>query len=229
MVAAGCAGAVLRLCHRLALVAKAQHELRGPATAIGLAAAALRREPGGLRRALVVESQLERMRVGLADLEAARRGVRAQANPRTVDLDRVLRGAAAGWRPAAHSQGRRLRMRWEGEPAAVRADPGRLAQAFGNLLANAMEHGSGPVELRGRMVEGRARVEVRDAGPAQSRNGGAHRHGRSGSRIPGRGYGLVIATRAAEEAGGRLALEHGEHGTVAVVELPLRGEGASGE
>lgn len=243
LVAASCAAVMLGLRRRLELVAQAEHELRGPATAIGLAAAAMRREPGGLRRALVVESQLERMRVGLADLSAARSGARAQAQPRTLSLEHVLSGAAAGWGPAAQSQGRRLRMRWEGEPAAVRADPGRLAQAFGNLLANAMEHGSGPVELRGRTVGGRALVEVRDAGPVQDRGGETdRRRGRSAaygpgpgnspgpgkSPAPGRGRGLAIAARAAEEAGGRVALERGEHGTVAVVELPLRGEGGSG-
>ncbi|MGI8945907.1 MAG: hypothetical protein ACR2GL_06690, partial [Thermoleophilaceae bacterium] len=59
---------------RLELVAAADHELRGPATAIGLAAAALRREPGGPRRALAFEAQLDRMRVALSDLEAARSG-----------------------------------------------------------------------------------------------------------------------------------------------------------
>lgn len=228
LMAVGCAVLVLRLRRRLERVAQAEHELRGPTTAIGLAAAAMRREPGGLRRALVFESQLDRMRAGLADLEAARSGIRAQARPRTIALDRVLRGAAAGWRPAAQSQGRRLRMRWEGEPAAVRADPGRLAQAFGNLLANAMEHGSGAVELRGRTVEGRALVEVRDAGTAQQQSSGADR--RRGSGAPrGRGRGLAIAARAAEEAGGQLALDRGEHGTVALVELPLRVEGESAE
>jgi signal transduction histidine kinase len=229
LVAVGCAASVLRLRRRLERVAHAEHELRGPATAVGLAAAALRREPGGLRRALVFESQLERMRAGLADLEAARSGVRAQARPRTVALDRVLRGAVAGWRPAAQSQGRRLRMRWEGEPAAVRADPGRLAQAFGNLLANAMEHGSGPVELHGRTVKGRVLVEVRDAGPAPQGSGTDRRRGTGASREAGRGRGLAIAARAAEEAGGRLALDRGERGTIALVELPLRVDGGSAE
>ncbi len=220
-VAAVCAVALLRLRRRLELVAQAEHELRGPATAIGLAVAALRREPGGLSRALGLESQLERMQIGLADLAAARSGVRARARPSTVSLDRVVRGAAAGWRPTAQSEGRRLRMRWEGEPAAVRADPGRLAQALGNLVANALEHGSGPVELRRRTVGGRALVEVRDAGPAQDRPRGG------GAGKPRRGRGLAIAARAAEEAGGRVALDCGDHGTVAVVELPLRDDGGS--
>ena len=215
---------VLRLRRRLELGAQAEHALRGPATAIGLAAAVLRREPGGLRRALAVEVQLERMRAGLTDLEAARRGGRAEPEPRTLALERVLRGTAAGWRPAAQSQGRRLRMRWEGEPAVVRADPGRLAQALGNLVANAVEHGSGPVELRGRTAGGRAVVEVRDAGPsgepAAAGLPGGTQGGRAGGRA--RGRGLAIAARAAEEAGGRVTFERSEGGTTAAVELPLR-------
>jgi len=205
----------LRLRRRLELVARAEHELRGPAGAIGLAAAALRREPGGLRRALAVEAQLDRMRAGLADLEAARTGRRAPARPRTLALERVLRTTAAGWRPAAQSAGRRLRMRWDGAPAVVRADPERLAQALGNLVANAVEHGSGPVELRGRAEGERAVVEVRDAGPGDGP--GEHRRARAD-----RGRGLAIAARAAEEAGGRITIERDEGGTTAAVELPLR-------
>lgn len=207
---------VLRANRCLELVAHAEHELRGPATAMGLAAAALRREPGGLRRALVLEAQLERMRAGLADLEAARGGRRGETRPRILALDRVVYRTVEGWRPFAQSEGRRLHLRWDGEPAVVRADPGRLAQALGNLVANAMEHGSGPVELRGRSAGGRAVVEVHDAGPALPAGSRGAPPGR------GRGRGLVIAARAAEEAGGRVTIEQGEHGTTAAVELPLR-------
>jgi signal transduction histidine kinase len=49
--------------------------------------------------------------------------------------------------------------------ALVRADPVRLAQACGNLVANAVEHGASPVRVRGRVLAGRVRVEVEDAGP----------------------------------------------------------------
>jgi len=73
--------ACLRLRRRLELVAAAEHELRGPVTAIGLAVAALRREPGGLRRAFAFEIELARMRVGLEDLSAARAGRRAPVRP----------------------------------------------------------------------------------------------------------------------------------------------------
>jgi two-component system sensor histidine kinase MprB len=201
VLAAALACACVRLRRRLELVAVAEHELRGPATAIGLAVAALRREPGGLRRALAFESELERMRAGLDDLNEARSGRRAPARPVALPLERVLRGAAAGWRPA----GRPMRFRWDAGPAVVRADRGRLAQAFSNLLANAVEHGSGRVEVRGSRSGERVRVEISDEGP--------------------RGRGLGIAARAVEEAGGVLEVERAADGTTVAVELPLAAEG----
>lgn len=240
--------AVLRLRRRLELVACAAHELRGPALAIGFAVSALRRERGGPRRALALEAQLERLGAGLADLEAARSGRRAEPRSVAVGVDRLLRGAASGWRPVARAAGRPLRFTWEGAPATVRADSGRLAQAFGNLVANAVEHGSGPVELRGRRAGRRVVLEVRDGrpgrAPAREPNrepaGGSDRApaggsepspagsaGRAGAafaapRGADRGRGLAIAARAVADAGGTLRLERRDEGqTVAAIELPV--------
>ena len=201
LLAAALILACLRLRRRLELVATAEHELRGPVTTIGLATAALSREPGGARRALALECELERMRIGLEDLAAARSGRRAPSRPVALSLERVLRGAAAGRRAA----GRPMRFRWDAGPVVVRADRRRLAQAFSNLLANAVEHGSGKVEVHGTRAGERVRVEVRDEGP--------------------RGRGLGIAGRAVEEAGGVLEIERGEHGTTVAVELPTAAEG----
>ena len=206
---------VLRLRRRLELAAQACHELRGPAPAIGLAAAALRRAPGGLRRALPFETQLDRLGAGLEDLEAAREGRRACARPVPMSIDRLLRASAAGWRPAAQADGRALRIRSGSGRAVVRADRGRLCQALGNLLANALEHGSGTVELSGSQRGDRVILEVRDGG-ACNRSGTA----RSG-RDPARGRGLGIAAAAVEEAGGKLTLVQEDGGTVAAVELPV--------
>lgn len=202
-----------RLRRRLALVARAAHEVRGAATALSLGSAALQREPGGLRWSRAFESQLDRLAAGLADLEAARSGRRAPARTVAIPLERVLRSAAVGWRPAARSAGRRLRFRWEGEPAVVSADRGRLAQVLGNLVSNAIEHGSGPVEVTGRRTGRLAVLEVRDGGPAASQEGVVPR--------TDRGRGLSIAGEAVEEAGGRLTLARTPEGTLAAVELPL--------
>ena len=140
----------MRLRAQLELVAEALHELRGSATTISLAVASLRREPGGIRRVLAFETELERLGAGLADLEAARSGRRAPRSDSVLPVERLLRASAACWRPAARADGRPLRLRWEGPPALVRADRRRLSQAISNLVANAVEHGSGPIEVRGR-------------------------------------------------------------------------------
>jgi signal transduction histidine kinase len=197
---------------RLGLVANAAHELRGATAAIGLAAASLRRQPGGVRRALAFEAEIERMRGGLADLDCARHGRRAAASPARVALDRLLRGAAGTWRPAARRHGRPMRLRWHGPPAVVRADRRRLAQAVSNLVANAVEHGSGPVELRGGRVGPNVVIEVTDAGPSSQRA--------EADRRSDRGRGLMIASLAVEEAGGRLAVDRRPDGTTAAIELP---------
>ncbi|HYI80243.1 MAG TPA: ATP-binding protein [Thermoleophilaceae bacterium] len=214
-LAAALAVAVLRLRRRMGLVADAAHELRGPVAAFSFAVAGLRREPGGPRRALRFETELERMRAGLADLDAAREGRRAPARPRTVPLERLVNGAAAGWTAAVTGAGRGVTVRWDAGRAHVRADRGRLSQALANLLANAAEHGTGPIEIHAVRKGTRAvRVEVRDAGPAL----------RSGRRRGGafdRGHGLGIARRAIRDAGGTFELERGRDGTVAAVELPL--------
>lgn len=206
---------VLRLRRRVELAAQASHELRGPATAIGLTAAALRREPGGPQRALPLEAQLDRLRAGLDDLEAAREGRRAPPRPHAIAVERLLRTSAAGWLAAAQAEGRALSIRCGPGKALVCADRGRLAQALGNLLANAVEHGSGTVELRSAQRGDRVVLEVRDGGVADACRVPRRRHGTE------RGRGLAIAAAAIEEAGGKLTLVRDSGGTVASVELPV--------
>ena len=68
---AACLLAVLR--RRLALVADAEHELRGAAAAIGLAAERMKRAGATRAFASLLDVQLDRAKAGLADLERARR------------------------------------------------------------------------------------------------------------------------------------------------------------
>jgi signal transduction histidine kinase len=145
---------------RMTLLADAEHELRGAATAIGLAG-----EPSPLLRL-----ELDRIEAALADLAEAR-------------------GAAAA------------------APADLEA--GRLAQVLGNVIANAAEHGVGPVEVRATGPAGGAlRLELRN----RDRDAGGAR--------AGRGRGVVIAKRAARELGGSVRVESEGGVTRTVVELP---------
>ena len=181
---------------RLELVARAEHELRGPVTVIGLAAERL-----GPREAAGLDVELHRMRMALADLTAARRGRRAGPRPAQLRLEHAARGAVAGWRDALGDRGRRATVDWQAGPTPIRADPGRLAQALGNLVANAAEHGRGPIELRGRRTPGGVRVEVRN-------------------RTEGR-RGLEIAKAAARDSGGELRFDADGEDAVAALDLPV--------
>jgi two-component system sensor histidine kinase MtrB len=102
---------------------------------------------------------------------------------------------------------------WQADGASVHGDRRRLAQAFGNLLANAVQHGGGEIVIRGRPSEGGVRIEVEDAGTAAppSRRRGARR-----------GRGLAIAERSLEHVGARItSFDRPGGGRVAATELPV--------
>jgi len=191
LVAGGLALVVVRLRLRLELVARAEHELRGPLTAFSLALDAARGTPAGRRLALVLDAELVRARAGLSDLAAARSGRRAPPVPSAVLVDGLLRSSAAAW-------GAKVRV--GAGAAVVRADPSRLASALGNVLSNAAEHGAGEVSVEARRLPGRVRIEVTNAV---------------------RGRGLDIAADAAASAGGRLETSLGPRRATAVLDLPV--------
>lgn len=206
---------------RLELVGDADHELRGPVTALALALEGFAREPSGRRPEVsALATELARLRAGLDDLAAARRGIRRVPPRESVSLRGLVGGSAAGWVPAARRGDRRLTVDWRAGEARVEADRGRLGQVFGNLLANAVEHGSGTIELRGERVDGAVRVEVRNDGVAREVSV-APTSGRALDGGADRGRGLRIARRAVEDAGGLLRFENGADGARAAVELPL--------
>jgi signal transduction histidine kinase len=102
--------------------------------------------------------------------------------------------------------------RGAGAPPASELEAGRLAQVLGNVIANAAEHGVGPVEVRAMRLELRNRDRPGDA-----------------ARRPGRGRGVVIAKRAAHELGGRVSVVREGGFTRTVVELPGPAEPRSQE
>jgi signal transduction histidine kinase len=180
---------------RLDRVACAEHELRGAVTALALIGA----RAGGEREATAV--QLDRLCAGLADLRAARGGERPAGGRASVDLARFAEAALAPWSPLGAPRRRAPGPR-------VIADRGRLAQALGNLVANAAEHGTGGAELRTRRMPSGVRLEVRN------------RRGPERAPEPGRGRGMAIAERAARELGGRLDVRVDGEEVVAALDLP---------
>ncbi|HEY6779897.1 MAG TPA: hypothetical protein VI111_03035 [Thermoleophilaceae bacterium] len=216
-VAAAATRELLRARRRLEAVARAEHELRAPAAVLLLACERMRREPSGRRHAHALELELERMGRGLTALTAARTGRRPPPAGRGGDgrdLRTFVDGALAGWSPSLHAAGRPTRFRWDAGRVGLPAQRGALASALGNLVANAAEHGSGPVEVSGSRVPGAVRVEVRNADARRSQRLGAESSDE-------RGRGLTIADEAAREAGGTLSIERGEADFTAALELPF--------
>jgi signal transduction histidine kinase len=210
LVAGALAVVVVRLRQRLELVARAEHELRGPLTAFSLALDASRGTVPGRRLAAVLDAELARARAGLADLSAARCGRRAAPAREPVLVERLLRSSAAAWEPAARARGRRVQVRSSAGLSVVRGDRSRIAQALGNVMANAVEHGAGDVSVSASRDSDRVRIEVTNAT-------------RAGEPPPDtdRGRGLDIAADAAADSGGSLATAVGRRRAVAVLDLPL--------
>jgi DNA-binding response OmpR family regulator len=210
----------LALRRRGELVVRACHELRGPLTAARLALhAGARHAEAAPARLVAVELELRRAGVALDDLAAAPRGRRAPDHVEPVDVGELLAGQVAAWRAVAAVRGSEVALGAGAAGAVVRGDRLRLAQAVGNLVANALEHGSGSVEVRARPLGDRVRIEVADQGPglpapvpelARRARGGRGRRGR----------GLAIASDIAGRHGGRLVAAPSSHGARLALELP---------
>lgn len=216
-VAVACHAALTR---RMELVARACHELRGPLTAARLAVHVAARRPGAPRGALqAIDLELGRAGLALADLDAARRGGRAEDRQQTFDVGVLLVEVAEAWRPTAWAAAVRLRVEPPDGHALVRGDRVRVAQACGNLLANAIEHGGGEVVLRARASASTVRIEVVDDGPGLPAPVTALVRRPRGGRGT-RGRGLAIAADVAARHGGRLAAAPSDRGARLVLELP---------
>lgn len=206
---------LLELRRRARLIRDAGHEIRGPLFAISLGLEALRRQPLARRRAQALLTELSRVEAAADDIGAAARGRRAPSVAEPIRLDRLVESSADAWAPAAALAGGSVRCEWPEGATPVRADTRRLAQAFGNLLANAVEHGGGEIVVRAAPAGNAIRVEVSDSG-------GAVVPLRGRASRSGRGRGLVIAERVLREAGGRLeSRDRPDGGRIAVAELPL--------
>jgi two-component system, OmpR family, osmolarity sensor histidine kinase EnvZ len=136
------------------LVARAEHELRGAATALALACETLRRDPAATSHAAVIDAQLDRLRAGLEDLETAR-GVVGGGSSEPTDVRALTKHASRPWGTS---------FEWEGGPAPANIDRRRFAKALGNVLANAAKHGAGDISVTGRAHDGGIRLQVRNRG-----------------------------------------------------------------
>jgi signal transduction histidine kinase len=198
---------------RLTLVARAGHDVRGPLCTARLALDGL--EP--CARVNAIELELRRAALALDDLAAAGRGRRAGGRWEAVDLGRLLAAAAPAWHALARARSAELTV--DGEGVRVAGDALRLAQACANLVANAVEHGGGRVDVRVAADGDRARVEVADDGPGLPAPLPHLLAAARGRRTP-RGHGLAIVAGIAERHRGRLLSLPSDRGARLVLDLP---------
>ena len=218
--AAVVAGGRLRDRRRRRALNRAVHELRRPLQALVLASG----EPGTFEPVLCA----------LADLDAEINGGPPRESVEPVELRHVAESVVARWARASRSAASRPSLRWGAGSARVVGDRRQLTRALDNLVANAIEHGRGPIEMSSVVRRGRLRVLVRDGGGEEpladvARLGfpGAvapHRlRARRGVADPRRGHGLEIVRGVAAAHGGRFVLRRSPAMTLAVLELPLAG------
>jgi signal transduction histidine kinase len=93
-----------------------------------------------------------------------------------------------------------------GEPVVVRGDPTLLRRMIRNLIENAQQHGSPPVEVRVRRDGGRAVLTVSDGGPGippgEQERVFAPFYRPVGSQPRGSGLGLALVRQIARQHGG---------------------------
>lgn len=203
-------------------VAHAEHELRGPLVAIRFAVdLGLRQDGLGARQLRAIAAEMGRVELALGDLARQRHGCERLTAVTEIDVHQVVGDSVEVWRPAAVARGVNLEFACDPGCAPVLGDPARLAQATGNLIANAIEHGGSRVRVTAGNAPAGLRVAVTDDGPGlpngiragdrdsararRVRRRNRHRRasgGRAGG--DGRGQGLAIVAGIAVAHGGRL-------------------------
>ncbi|MDQ3850779.1 MAG: hypothetical protein M3296_09235, partial [Actinomycetota bacterium] len=133
---------------RKEMVARACHELRGPMTAARLSLATMeRRCEAPPERLAGLDLELRRAGLALDDFAAARSGRRMTDRDEPVEVAELLEEQYASWGVVAAAFDSRVQLGCLLPGAMVQGDRLRLAQAVSNLVANALEHGPGQIEL----------------------------------------------------------------------------------
>jgi signal transduction histidine kinase len=194
---------------------RALHELRRPLQALTLLEDGAGPPPGS-PPAAGRAGLFELVRSALDELDRVVNGGEPRRAVRPFHCRDLLLASLERWRPAAAGAGG-FKVFWDAGPALVEGDPVGMAQAFDNLIANALEHGGPPLVITGATVAGKLRVTVANGRPDRPEDGKAS--SRNGD--PRHGHGTAVVSEVASVHEGRFALCRTGGGCVAALELPL--------
>ena len=192
------------------LVGDVSHQLRSRLTALQLRLDELAAYPNPhiAAEAEAALEQAERLGAVLDDLLRATEEARA-ATAEPVELAELLGEVVADWQPQADAGRRLLRLR-VADGLVARVTPGRLREALGVLIDNALRHGAGVVTLSARWTgvgpDQMVVVEVTDRGEGVPEELAPHVFDRGISGASSTGVGLALARALVEADGGRLEL-----------------------
>ena len=220
-------------------LAKISHELRTPLNAILGWAQMLRKgglaDPVRARALETIERNAQAQARLISDLLDVSRIVtgKMRLDVRPVDIPEVVRTAIQSIEPAVAGQ---IRIETELEPGLgqVIADPTRLQQVVGNLLANSIKFGASKVIARVRRADDHVEIEIADDGKGIRADFLPHAFGRfrqadtTTSRTHGGlGLGLAIVHHIVQLHGGTVkAHSDGEgKGATFIVRLRMRSSG----
>jgi signal transduction histidine kinase len=212
------------------------HDLRNPVNRVRLAAELMSEsyelpEGAASTAAMIVRAadEMNRLIGDLLDVSRIEAG-RLSVDTGPTSLGKLLAGLQEAHTPAAKEKGLVWEVERPAEPATVEIDEGRMLQALGNVVGNAIKFTpeGGMVRVVTERTSETVRIGVQDTGPGIEEAKLAHIFDRfwqlrAGDRR-GAGLGLAIARGIIEAHDGRIHIE-GELGvgTTAWVELPLKG------
>jgi len=182
-----------------ALLANASHELRTPLARIRMAVELMKEGADPLRRA-ELERDIAELDALIEEILLASRLDSMQEHPALEQVD--LLGLAA--EECARYEEAEL----DGEPVSVLGDPRLLRRMIRNLLQNARQHGTPPIEIRVRNVEGNAEIRVCDHGtgvPEAERERVFEPFYRRAGASVGAGLGLALVRQIARRHRGDAA------------------------
>jgi sigma-B regulation protein RsbU (phosphoserine phosphatase) len=216
------------------LVGMVSHDIRNPLSVIQMSAVLVARGVGPEQQQLALDRitrsvrRMQHLIGDLLDFSQARLGRGLSVNRREVELQQPIADAVSELAIAFPQS--RIQQERNGE-AQCHADPERIVQAIGNLVANAVNHGSPdqPITVRSEVGHGVFRISVHNAGapiPPEVAprlfepmvRGAAH------GASKGVGVGLFFVREIVRAHGGTVQVHSTEReGTTFWIELPLAG------